>query len=315
MASSSPPQGKSSRMLIWICFAIVYAVWGSTFLGVRVGVESLPPFLMGAVRYSIAGSVLLAVLLSLGAKFPNRIEVREGIVNGAFLVFISNGATVWVADKIPSGYAALLWATVPFWMIVLQWVMPGMSRPSLRSMGGALIGFVGMFVLVQPDAAISADPASLAQSVGVVTLGALAWSTGSLRSTRKSDESPMMRAALQMTAGGLMMFVPSFLLGEMQPGLWSHVTVRSWVALGYLITFGSIVVGSAYLYLLSHVPASKVATYAYVNPVVAVILGALLMNEPITAKTVLGGAIILGALTLALSPSSRKVEALAKVSA
>jgi len=296
-----------SRGWVLLAFAAVYLIWGSTYLAILFAIETLPGFLMAGVRYLVAGAVLLAVARARGAPRPRGEHWRSAAVVGVLLIMLGNGGVVWAEYRVPSGVAALLIATVPLWMVLGEWLRPGGRRPGLPVFAGLLLGLVGLGMLLGPDA--------LAGGARVDPLGALAlavasisWATGSLYSRQApTPSSPLLAIGMQQFAGGAALVVLSGLTGEMAQVDPSAISLPSTLALLYLIVFGSIVGFSAYMWLLQVSTPEKVSTYAYVNPVVAVLLGWAFAGEAITMRLAAGAAVILaGVALITLAPRLRR---------
>jgi drug/metabolite transporter (DMT)-like permease len=287
------------RARLIAAFAAVYLVWGSTYLAIRFAVETLPPLLMAGSRFVLAGLILMAwARWREGASAPSRIEWRTGMISGALLLLGGNGAVAWAEQRVPSGIAALLVAIVPLWMVVLEWMRPGGRRPALAVFAGVTLGLVGLLLLVGPD---SLRGGSGANSIGalVLVIASLSWAAGSLYTKwAPRASSGTVGAGTQMLAGGLLLMLAGVVFGEPARLDLAHVSSRSILGFAYLVTFGSLIGFTAYLYLLAHTTAAKAATYAYVNPVVAVLLGWAIGHEPVTARTLLAAAVILAGVAI-----------------
>lgn len=291
--------GKSLQIKILLAFAAVYFAWGSTYIAIRFAVETIPPFFMGAVRFLIAGAMLYSYARLRGAAVPELKQwIPAGIVGG-LLLLCGNGAVVLAEKTVPSGMVSLLIAMVPIYFALLEWVRPGGKAPGGRSLMGLVIGTVGLLMLIGPDKITSTGVQLDPFGVVIVMLGSLAWSVGSLysRSVKISDV-PSMGIAMQTTAGGVLMLLASLALGEPARMDLSAVTMKSVVSVLYLIVFGSLIGFSAYVWLLRTVRPALVATYAYVNPVVAVLLGWILGGESLNTQSMLAGSVILSAVWL-----------------
>jgi drug/metabolite transporter (DMT)-like permease len=282
-------------------FAVVYVVWGSTFLAVRIGLESFPPLLLAGTRHLTVGLILLPLLLWKTGERPTWQQWRTSIITGFLLLTVGNGAVCVAEQKVPSGVTALLVATVCLWMVIVDWVRPGGVRPGPRVFVGLLLSFAGMVLLVGPaklGGAGRVNPVGAA----ILVLGALAWGGGSIYSKHaETPHSPMLGAAMQSFAGGIILWIGGMAGGETQALHFSAISTRSWLAMLYLVVFGSALGFTAYVYILKKSTAARVATYALVNPVVALFLGWLLVAEPITWRTLLASAIILGAVRLVIT--------------
>jgi drug/metabolite transporter (DMT)-like permease len=300
--------GQTSSMLI-AAFAVVYVIWGSTFLAIRIGLESFPPLLLAGTRHLTVGLILLPILLWKTGERPTARQWRTSIITGVLLLSVGNGAVCVAEQKVPSGVAALLVATVCLWMVLVDWVRPGGVRPGPRVFVGLLLGFAGMVLLVGPaklGGAGRVNPAGAA----ILVIGALAWGGGSIYSKHaETPHSPMLGTAMQSFAGGIVLWIGGMVTGETRVLQLSSISTRSWVAVLYLIVFGSALGFTAYVYILKKSTAARVATYALVNPVVALFLGWLLVAEPITLRTLLASVIILGAVRLVITSPHRAIAA------
>lgn len=307
-AAAAPP----SRARILVAYATVYVVWGSTYLAISFAITTLPPFLMAAARFLVAGTLLYLWMIARGAARPTAAHWKSAAIVGAFLLLGGNGAVVWAEQRVPSGIAALLVATLPLWMVLLEWLGPDRRRPTARVALGLLAGMVGVVVLVGPGAIRGQGNVDLIGSAALVA-GSLAWAAGSLYSRRAAlPAAPQLGTAMQMLAGGLMLAVVGLAVGEGRALDVAAVSPTSLAALLYLIVFGSLIGFSAYVWLLRVEPPSRVATYAYVNPVVAVALGWLLAGETLSPQTLVAAAIIVGAVVLivtARKPAARRAVA------
>jgi drug/metabolite transporter (DMT)-like permease len=308
--------GRSSTLSVALALGTVYIVWGSTYLAIAYVVETLPPIMAGGIRFTVAGSLLLAFLLAQAwwrrrraadsrLVRPRLIEWRTAAIVGAFLLLGGNGLVSVAERRIPSYIAAVIIATVPIWMSVGEAVMTR-RRPSLLAIGGLVVGLVGVAILLLPSQGIDAiDPIG----IGIVLCSALCWSAGSLYARRAPlPANQLMGSGMEQLVGGGVMLAVAVVLGEvasLQPG---SVSVESLLGLGYLIVFGSLLAFTAYVWLLDHAPISTVATYAYVNPVVAVFLGLLFRDEPLTPRILLAAALIIGAVVAMVSGRPRQAQ-------
>jgi drug/metabolite transporter (DMT)-like permease len=293
--------GGSYGARVWTALWIVYLVWGSTYLGIRWADETLPPFPMLAVRFVAAGSILAVWCARRGLARPTRRQWRDAAIVGTLLASLGNGGVGWAETRIDSGLAALIVAVIPLWIAILDRVFLG-GRLTARGVVGIAVGLAGVAVLVNPGAS-----GELAGAV-VVLGGSFAWAAGSIYATRADrPEDPLLGVALQMLCGGLVLAV-------MGAGQWSRVdlgavSTRSALSLVYLVLVGSVIAYTAYGWLLQQAPPTLVATYAYVNPVVAVLLGTLLADEALSARTLAGGAVIVVAVVLIVTAKPRAAEA------
>lgn len=291
--------GMRPRLLA--AFAAVYVIWGSTYLAIRFAVETLPPLLMVGTRFLVAGVLLLLWARWHDRQRPTRQDWQTSAVAGVLMLTGGNGAVVWAEQRVPSGIAALLVAVVPLWMVLLEWLRPGGHRPRAAVFAGLALGLIGLSVLVGP-AALRGGPGLDLVSVIVLLAGSFAWALGSLH-TKHSPRptSGAIGSSTQMLAGGVGAVAAGLLRGELSQLDLAHASTLSLVAVGYLVVFGSLIAFTAYLYMLSHTTAAKAGTYAYVNPVVAVLLGWGFAGEPLTARTLVAAAVILaGVATITL---------------
>jgi drug/metabolite transporter (DMT)-like permease len=286
--------------LVLIAFAAVYIVWGSTYLAIRVGIESFPPLILAGFRHLCAGLILYPILRWKTGIRPTAAHWRTAVVTGFLLLFIGNGGVSWAEQTVPSGIAALLVATVSLWLVILDWLRPGGTRPVFKVVVGLLMGFAGLVLLVGPahlGGSERVDP----RGAGVLVFASLAWACGSLYSKHGGmPSSPMLSVAMQCLAGGVILLLAGLLTGEFRALHIAAISARSWLAVGYLIVFGSGIGFSAYIYLLQKSTAARVGTYAFVNPVVALLLGWLLAGEALSLRTVLAAGVILTAVILVI---------------
>ncbi|WP_148713794.1 drug/metabolite exporter YedA [Chitinolyticbacter meiyuanensis] len=286
----------SPRALLALCLAAMYVVWGSTYLGIRIGVEGLPPLLLAALRFLAAGGVMLAFLRWRGVPWPARHEMRNAAVIGTLMLAVGNGA-VCVAEKtVPSGLAALLVACGPLFAILIAWAWG--NRPRAAEWLGIALGLAGVAVL-NLDHRLAASPLGFA----LIVLAAATWAFASVLQGRIAMPAGPMSATIQMLAGGVVLTIASLLFGERMP---ASVPWQSWAALAYLTVFGSIVAYNAYVYVLRHARPALAMSYAYVNPAIAVALGALLGGELITGPIVAGMVVILAGVVLIALGNQRR---------
>jgi drug/metabolite transporter (DMT)-like permease len=282
---------RGKALFAWL---LVCVFWGSTYFAIKIGVGVLPPFLFAGLRFVAAGALLLAGALAFGDRHPRQLKdwIRASIA-GVMLLAGGNAFVVWAEQYTPSGVASVFVVTVALWMAFFDSIIPGGSgRLGWRVIVGLLVGFLGTSLLVgaSPREILAAD----LRGPIALTCASAFWSLGSIYAKRRPTEaSPYVSAAIQMLAGGAFVSLVGTVLGE-----WSawHLTGRGSLAMSYLVVFGSIVGYSAYSYALRHAPATMVGTYAYVNPVIAVLLGGVLLNEPITGRMVIAIGMILAAV-------------------
>ena len=285
--------------------AVVYLVWGSTYLAIRFAIESIPPFTMAGLRFLVAGGLLYLFARGTGAPRPRRAHWGVSAAIGAFLLLGGNGGVVWAEQHVASGVTALLVAVEPVWIALLAPLVLGHRRAGARVALGLVAGVLGVAVLVLDPRGL--DPTSVDPLGAAVVVGAaLSWALGSLVSLRLVlPESRALASGMQMLAGGVLLVFAGGLTGE-----WSRLgattpSLRSWVAFGYLVVFGSIVAFSAYAWLLRAARPTVAATYAFVNPVVAVLLGWAVAGEPLTARVGVAAVLILAAVALLISDGRR----------
>jgi drug/metabolite transporter (DMT)-like permease len=287
-----------SRLRVGAAFAAIYLIWGSTYLAIRFAIETLPPFFMAGARFIVAGALLYTWARWRGAPGPTRLHWREAAIVGGLMLLGGNGGVTWAEQRLPSGLAALLVTTVPLWMVLLEAVRPGGGRPSRRVALGLGLGMAGVLLLIGQGNLTGGQAVDL-PGTAVVLFAALAWAAGSLYSRRaRLPEAPLQGVALEMLAGGAWLLLAGGVSGEGARLNLDGASLRSLLALGYLIIFGSIVAFSAYLWLLRVSTPARASTYAFVNPVIAVFLGWALADEPLTAQTLLAAAVIVAAVAI-----------------
>lgn len=306
-AGAGPSRQSEPRAItgaVWTALALVYVVWGSTYLAIRIVVRTMPPFLSAGARFLVAGLLLLglvALRYGPGALRATRGQAASAVVVGLLLVLGGNGLVVLAETSVPSGLAALLIAAVPMWLVVLRTATG--DRPPLRTLGGVLLGFAGLAVLTAPGVTGEVR----LSGVVLVVVASVLWSLGSFSASKLSlPDNPFTGSGYQMLAGGAGGIVVALVRGEHRSLDRASFSTASWLALGYLVLFGSLVAFTAYVWLLRAAPLSLVATYAYVNPVVAVALGALILDEALTVPILVGGAIVVVAVCVIVSTERRQ---------
>lgn len=298
------PPGPRISGAVWAALAIVYVVWGSTYLGIRIVVETMPPFLSAGARFITAGLLLGAIIAwrqGPSALKATRAQLVSAALVGLLLLLGGNGLVVLAETAVPSGLAALLIAVVPAWVVVLR--RASGERPGPGAYGGVLLGLAGLAVLTLPG--LSGD----VRLWGVLTVIAatVMWSVGSFSSSRvPMPANPFAASAYEMIAGGIGCLLVGLGRGEQHGFALTEVSGRSWAALAYLVLFGSLLAFTAYAWLLHSAPLSLVATYAYVNPVVAVLLGALVLDERLSWPIAVGGAVVVAGVCLIVSTERRR---------
>jgi len=309
MSVERPGAASAPRSHVVAAFAAVYVIWGSTYLAIRYAVETIPPFLMGGTRFLIGGVILYAWSRKRGAAAPTGPQWRAAAITGILLLVFGNGAVIWSEQHVASGLVALIVAIVPLWMVTLDWLRPGGSRPAPAVLLGVGLGLVGLALLIGPDA-IAPNGASAinVRAALVPVFGALLWAAGSIFSRyAPRPGSAQMATGMQMLAGGAAFLIVSVIAGEPRHFSLAAVALPSWLGYLYLVTFGSLLGFTAYIYLLGATTPAKAATYAYVNPVVAVILGWAVAGEPFTPRMLVAAAIILGAVALITLANAKRV--------
>jgi drug/metabolite transporter (DMT)-like permease len=302
------PEAKAARrrrLLPWLALLVVYVVWGSTYLAIRVVVSEMPPLAAASLRFGVAGAVMAVVAAFVDRRhgWPNRRQWIDYALIGILLLAGGNALVMWAEKTVTSGIAALIVATVPTWITFLDGLRPGGQPWTIRVWLGTIIGLCGVALVARPEGGVETWhwPAVIALQVG-----ALSWTVGSLYSQSVPKRLPLLSAAaVEMLAGSAILAVESRLFGE-DLGAIASASPRAWQGLVYLAVFGSLAGFTAYAYCLNELPATTVGTYAYVNPVVAVALGALLLGEPVSAGLVGGGLLIL--LAVLLSTMRRPVR-------
>jgi len=292
---TTSPRTDVTAGAVWLALGVVYVAWGSTYLGIRVVVQDMPPLMSAGARFLTAAAVMATILSLRSGPRVLRVrprELRGAAIVGVLLLTCGNGGVTLGERFVPSGLAALLVAMVPVWLIVLRFVAG--ERPRLLTWTGVLVGFAGLGLLVLPGGGAGGTTTGIAIIVGA----SLCWAVGSFLSPRMPmPADPFVATVWEMLAAAIALLVLGASRGE-RPGDFADASAESWIALGYLVVFGSLLAYTAYVWLLQHAPLSLVSTYAYVNPVVAVLLGALILAEPLTAAILAGGAIVVVGVAL-----------------
>jgi drug/metabolite transporter (DMT)-like permease len=287
-------RNRADTVKLALAFVAIYLVWGSTYLAIRYAVETIPPLVAAGIRHTIAGTILLVWAWARGYR-PTREHWIAGVAVGALYFLAGHGSLHWAEQYVGSGLAALLIATEPMFILLLAW-MTGQQRISRISALGLGLGVVGVAVLM--GSRLTMTGSSLL-GVLAVLFGSLAWSAGVVVSAKvKLPTDALGRTALPTLCGAAMLLIAAGLTGEFQATHWASISLKSWLGLAYLITFGSVVAFTAYTWLLQRCPPALVATHTYANPVVAVLLGWLLASEPLTLRVVVASVAILGAIVL-----------------
>jgi drug/metabolite transporter (DMT)-like permease len=290
------PARSPSRLTLAVAFAAIYLIWGSTYLAIRIAIEDIPPLLMAALRYLAAG-ILLGVWAWQDLRALRARDVVMALITGGLLFLGGNGGVSWAEQRVDSGPTALMIALVPLWITVFEAARPGGERPNARGVLGIALGLVGLILLVGPRQFAGSrrlDPVGAAALV----MSSVTWAAGSIVTRQTSIHSRTLASALPMFTGGLWLLAVGLVLGEGPRLHLESVSARSWLALAYLIVFGAIIGFSAYSWLLRVTTPARAATYAYVNPVVAVLLGWAFGGEPISARTIVASIVIVTAVVL-----------------
>jgi drug/metabolite transporter (DMT)-like permease len=291
MAVSAPRPSQGWAYAAWI---LICVVWGTTYLAIRIALETMPPMLMAGIRWVAAGAILLAFLMVRRRPIPGRQAWPGLALLGVLMTGFGNGGVVWAEQTISSGLAALLVAAIPFWMVSIDRLAPRPEPLRIARVTGLVVGFFGVFLLVWPE--LDHPRQGSLPGIAATQLACVGWSIGSIYSRRRQkDEDVMAAAALQMLFGGTVLLVVGGLLREW-PAL--HVNTRTLSAIIYLVAAGSIAAYSAYLYALKHLPVSTVSLYAYVNPIIAVSLGTALLDEPFSPRIAVAGCVVLVGMLL-----------------
>jgi drug/metabolite transporter (DMT)-like permease len=297
--ASSQPDPSQKHAPLWLvvaAFAAVYLIWGSTYLGIRYAVQSIPPFLMAGTRHLAAGIALFSFARLRGAPAPRWVEWRDAAIAGTLMLVIGNGGVTWAEQKIPSSVAALVVALTPLWMVLLDWARPGGVRPRALVGAGLVVGIAGVALLAR-GGSTQHHEAAYGWSVAALIAASIGWAFGSIfnRSARKPS-SPFLSVSMQMIAGGSVLVGLAATRGEFGQFAFARVTPVSFGSWLYLTVAGSLVGYTAYVWLLHASTPARVATYAYVNPFIAVLLGCTLGREVFSRELVAAGALIIVAV-------------------
>ena len=291
----------TNRTAIILAFAAVYLIWGSTYLGILFAIQSIPPFLMAGVRYSTAGLIMYGLTRAQGAARPGRATWKPAAIIGACLLLGGNGGVTISEKYIDSGLAAVVIATVPIYITLLGWLTGTAPRPKPIVWMGLIGGFIGVALLLGHTAQATGGHRP-GLGIGILLCSSFIWSAGSLYSrTVKGAPSPFLAAGQQMICGGALLIIAGFITGEHRGFDPRHIT---WLSLGafiYLVVIGALVGFTAYIWLLRHCDPAKVATYAYVNPVVAMILGTFFAHETLSGRAVAGAILIIGSVAMVIT--------------
>jgi drug/metabolite transporter (DMT)-like permease len=317
MADCHSFMAAPTKIRIIVAFAALYLIWGSTYLGIRFAIETIPPFLMAGSRFLIAGIIMYAIAWSQGIGKSTWTNWRTSLIIGACLIFGGNGGVTVSEKYIDSGLAALIVAIVPIYIVVLSWAAGIAPRPTPIVWLGLLGGFVGVGVLLGPALRLSSNGGRHpAIGMSILLVSSFIWSAGSIYSrTSKHAASPFLTAAQQMLCGGLLLLLASFATGETRRFHPNAMSILSLASFAYLVIIGAVVGYTAYIWLLRHCDPAKVATYAYVNPIVAVLLGAAFAGESLTMRTLVAAPLIIGSVALVITAQQLRLRAEPQISA
>lgn len=297
---------RPRRWKILLAFAIIYFVWGSTFLAIRVGVREVPPFLLAGMRFFAAGIVLYLWMRTRGTATPTRRQWASAALLALLIFVLDYGLLFWAEQRVPSGIAAVMMATIPAFMALAEIFILRTQRLTLRLGVALLVGLAGVAILVSRSVSLGDAPIDTRGAIALV-VGAIGWSLASVLTRRLPlPESKVMSSGSQMLAGGILLIVTAAMLGEFRDFHVAAVSARAWLALAYLIVAGSIIGFTAYVWLLHHESPTKVGTYAYVNPMVAVLVGYFLGGEALGARTVLGTLLVLVSVIVITTTPKKK---------
>jgi drug/metabolite transporter (DMT)-like permease len=311
MQNKDTLKSNNRQLIILIAaFAAVYIFWGSTYLAIKYAIETLPPFLMAGSRFVIAGSILM-----IWARFakdyerPKAAHWKTSFIVGTLLLLGGNGGVVFAERYISSSLAALLVATEPFWIVLLSWLWLKGARPNLKAILGLAIGFFGVWLLISGQHSNASETSGTMNVFGTLAVigAAMSWATGSIYGLRSPvPKSSIQTSGMQMFSGGLVLLFVSLISGEMSKFNFAAVSSNSWFGLIYLIIFGSLIGFTAYSWLLKNAQPAMVATYAYINPIIAVFLGWLIAGESFTGQMLIGAVVIVGSVVLITSHDKNK---------
>ena len=305
---------SASPIAVWAGLIVLYLVWGSTYLGIKVAVETVPPFVMGFIRFVPAGILLAGVVALRNRRTiqrPSRRALADTLIVGALLLMGGMGLVAWAEQTIPSGIAALLIALMPMWLAIFGLVFLGERLPRAGVIGIA-VGVVGVAILAWPTAGVDdLDPAGLL----ALLVSPVCWALGAIYAARRAvlPAPALFASGLEMIAGGLVLLVASAVTGELASFDPAAVSTESWIGILYLLLVGSLVGYTTFAWLVQVAPLPRVATYAYVNPVVAVILGAIVLREPLSPRTWFASVVIIAAVVLIVTARARVQPAAASI--
>jgi drug/metabolite transporter (DMT)-like permease len=301
------PTPRPQRWKILLAFAIIYVVWGSTFLAIRIGVREVPPFLLAGMRFFAAGIVLYAWMRAKGTASPSRREWAAITLLAVLIFVVDYGLVFWAEQRVPSGITAVMLATIPVFTALLEIMILRTQKLTFRLGCALVVGLVGVAVLVSRSVAFGDAPIERSGAIALV-VAAISWSLASVLTRKlRLPESKVMSSGAQMLVGGILLLLAATIFGEFNAFHWQAVSSGAWLALAYLTVAGSIIAFTAYVWLIHHESPTKVGTYAYVNPVIAVVLGYFLGGEALGARTILGTLFVLVSVVVITTTPKKKI--------
>jgi drug/metabolite transporter (DMT)-like permease len=298
---------RPARWKTLLAFAIIYFVWGSTFLAIRVGVHEVPPLLLAGMRFFAAGIILFAWMRATGTASPTRREWASATVLAVLIFLVDYGLVFWAEQRVPSGITAVMLATIPVFTALLEILILRTQKLTLRLACALVVGLAGVAVLVSRSVGFGDAPIDRSGAIALV-VGAISWSLASVLSRKLTlPDSKVMSSGAQMLVGGILLLLAAAIFGEFNSFHWRAVSSGAWLALAYLIVAGSIIAFTAYVWLIHHESPTKVGTYAYVNPVIAVLLGYFLAGEALGARTAVGTLLVLVSV-IVITTTPKKVK-------
>jgi len=288
---------KHKAMIIILALIAVYLFWGGTYLGMKFAIETIPPFIMAGIRFTLAGGILYIIFRIKGGQRPSLVEWKNPCLVGAMLLLGGNGVVAWAEQQVPSSIASVLIATVPLWIITFSCVGER-KKPSIGSIIGIILGLCGISILVWNSNGTSSHATNVFGMVAII-FAAFSWSAGSMYSRKaKMPSSPLLSTGLQMISGGILLLIAAAFHGDYSGFEPTKISLNSWIAMGYLVIFGSLIAFSAYIWLLNNIEPSIVSTHAFVNPIVAVFLGWLFAGEIIEVNALIAAVLIILAVVV-----------------
>jgi drug/metabolite transporter (DMT)-like permease len=310
-STASRPAGPS-RLALAAAFATIYIVWGSTYLAMRVGVGvgagAMPPLLMAGARFLIAGAIMFALVRIRREPWPTARQCQDNAIAATLMLLLGNGLVMWASQHIPSGITSLIVGMTPIYMTLLEWAQPGGRRPGPYTTAGIITGFVGIILLSAPWEEYTNATALPLTGLLAIMCSSFFWATGTVWLHRIKNPAPALTATtLQMLIGGALLLAGGTLRGEIATVRVAGISVASWLSFVYLIIVGSLIAYSTYTWLVKHSTPARVSTYAYVNPVIAVFLGWLILDEPVTPRTLLAAALIIAAVAIIIVRKNKRL--------